>query len=118
MERWASSSRHPAAGRARTPRHSISCVRPGKGKPRPAIGPDSISPGGYESAGGRVNHTDALLVLLARAVNDIPDGHVQLPILEQHVHDRLLRILLQDGFAAVLLPGCECLIRIGFQQVL
>src|SRR5208282_4005232 len=110
--------RAPRCGTGEDARHSISCVRPGKGKLRPAIGPDSISPGGYESAGGRVNHTDALLVLLARAVNDIPDGHVQLPILEQHVHDRLLRILLQDGFAAVLLPGCECLIRIGFQQVL
>jgi len=66
--------------------------------------------GTYESAGGRVDYTDAFPVRLAAAVNDIPDGHVQLPVLEQHISDGLLCIILEDGIASVLLRDRERLI--------
>src|ERR1700716_4309420 len=72
--------------------------------------------GAYESTRGRVDHTDALPVSLARAVNDVPDGYVLLSVLEQQVHDWLLRILLEDGFAPVLQRDLKCLIRVGFHQ--
>src|SRR5882762_8751618 len=72
--------------------------------------------GAYESTRGRVNYTNGLPVSLARAVNDIPDGHVLLPVLEQQVHDWLLRVLLEDGCAPVLQRDLECLIRVGFHQ--